>query len=257
MADCMYGVMVGHHHGVGWVSNTTRLAMQLAAEAKYNLNPYGLTVVTGRHTPPPVAGTASTRRATALALDATGSVQSLRKLGIDTQDDTQWLGGGPTWSYVGLALGEAASGLTIDEALEPTRRTIENHRTRLADWWNLVGLTAGPDWPMPGYPWITSHYGFALPTWYLPYILSGQKSDIAHGSLTFGPLYQVPFVLPLLLPGTTGTVAAEAAGAAGTKFTVSLAFGTLSLPAGGLVVNSVAYPHAFALAAGESISWSG
>ncbi len=101
-----------------------------------------------------------------------------------------------------------------------------------------------------------SHYGFALPTWYLPYVLSGQTSDIANGSLTFAPLYPVPFVLPLLLPGTTGTVTAQSAGAAGTTFTVALAFGQLSLPAGGLVVNGVPYPHAFALAAGNSVQWT-
>jgi hypothetical protein len=102
-----------------------------------------------------------------------------------------------------------------------------------------------------------SHYGFALPTWYLPYVLSGQKSDIAHGSLEFAPLYAPPFVLPLLLPGTTGTVAAQPDVTSGTTFTVSIAFGQLTLPAGGLVVNGVPYPRSFALASGDSVSWTG
>ena len=98
-----------------------------------------------------------------------------------------------------------------------------------------------------------SHYGFALPTWYLPYVLSGQQTDIAHGSLTFDPLYPVPYTMPVLLPGTTGSIAATA----GTKttYTLSLAFGSLSLPSGGLVVSGSACPQPFTIAAGESISW--
>jgi hypothetical protein len=169
MADCLYGAMVGHHNGLGWVSNSSRLSMQLAAEAKYNLNPYGLTVITGRHEPPPmVAGHSAaipspSLRAALVASDATGSSAALSRLGLDTQDDVQWLGGGPTWSYVALALGEEASGLSIEQALEPTRRTIENHRTRLADWWNLVGITSGADWPLPGYPFVTR--------WVVPVVL--------------------------------------------------------------------------------------
>ena len=71
------------------------------------------------------------------------------------------------------------SGLTVDAALEPTRRTVgegqlvlfmrcaifdrlrqstsssENFRTRLHDMWNFVGITSGSDWPLPGYPYIT------------------------------------------------------------------------------------------------------
>lgn len=98
-----------------------------------------------------------------------------------------------------------------------------------------------------------SHYGFALPTWYLPYALSGQDTDIAHGSLTFAPLFPVPYAVPVLLPGTTGTLTASAGPA--TKYTLTLAFGQLSLPAGGLVVSGKAYPAAFAIGPGESVSW--
>ena len=84
-------------------------------------------------------------------------------------------------------------------------------------------------------------------------MLSGQQTDVAHGSLSFAPLFPVPYAVPVLLPGTTGTLTASAG--PNPKYTLSLAFGQLSLPAGGLVVSGSAYPHAFALAAGESVSW--
>jgi hypothetical protein len=47
-------------------------------------------------------------------------------------------------------------------------------------------------------------------------------------------------------------VARDAAGG----ITVSLAFGSLTLPAGGLVVDGVPYPGAVALTKGQSVSWS-
>ena len=55
MADCLYGQQVALAHGLGWLLPTEMISQHLAAEAKYNLNDYGLTVVTGRHTPPPEA----------------------------------------------------------------------------------------------------------------------------------------------------------------------------------------------------------
>jgi uncharacterized protein (DUF608 family) len=53
MADALYGQQVALAHGLGWLLPTEMISQHLAAEAKYNLNDYGLTVVTGRHTPPP------------------------------------------------------------------------------------------------------------------------------------------------------------------------------------------------------------
>ena len=105
---------------------------------KYNGNPYGFTVLTGRHEPPPAAaqeeegsvvfpgsradmssntkmmrlttGTTlagqSNEHATggASAAALSGSQQSILPasfgLTVDTQDDVIWLGGAPTWSYL-------------------------------------------------------------------------------------------------------------------------------------------------------------
>ncbi len=38
MGDCLYGQVVGHHHGLGWLMPQEQLAQHLAAELKYNGN---------------------------------------------------------------------------------------------------------------------------------------------------------------------------------------------------------------------------
>ncbi len=43
--------------GLGWFVNTSMLSSQLAVEQKYNGNPYGFTVLTGRTSPAPLANT--------------------------------------------------------------------------------------------------------------------------------------------------------------------------------------------------------
>lgn len=57
--------------------------------------------------------------------------------------------------------------------------------------------------------------------------------------------------LPALLAGVTGTIACDAAG----KFTLALAFGSLSLPPGGLVAGGRAFAGAVELGPGDSVSW--
>ena len=52
------------------------------------------------------------------------------------QEDSVWMNGPPTWTYLSLALG------TPDEAAwEPLKRMSENFRMRLRDMWNLRALT--------------------------------------------------------------------------------------------------------------------
>ena len=55
MADSLYGQVVASAHGLGLLLDAGDMAAHLAAELKYNGNRFGLTVVTGRHTPPPIA----------------------------------------------------------------------------------------------------------------------------------------------------------------------------------------------------------
>lgn len=172
MADCLYGVMLALHNGLGWVVPPARVATHLASEVKYNRNAYGFTVVTGRTgteavrpaaaaAGPRVAAAAAARRAVGLPPTEPTSL----KAAVDDTNDVVWEGGAPTWSYLQLKLGN----ISVDEALAPTRDSTENFRTRLADWWNLVGITTsgnasaagwGPDGV--GLPYVTSHYGFLL-----------------------------------------------------------------------------------------------
>jgi len=246
MPDCMYGQMLALEHGLGYlVDDPAKLSQQLAAEVKYNQNQYGFTVLTGRSSPPPLKQAARSSPRLARVLD------SLLGLGVDTRDDVDWLGAAPTWSFIALWLGE----VDVDTALEPTRLTVENFRTRLADWWNLVGITTSGDWgnnnTQNGMPYVTSHYGFLLPDYHLFYALTGQATDIPSGKLSFAPKYPCPYTLPLLLAGTTGTVSCSGTA----SYSVNIAFGALNLPAGGLSVSGSVYPGKVALTAGQSVSW--
>jgi len=268
MTDCLYGQMLALHHGFGWMLPQTQVAQHLAAEMAYNGNPYGFTVQTGRHTPPPASRDTSLRqrqlRKVRRCLSPPHGLVNppppypppplfhwSAQFGIDTQDDTNWQGAAPTWSYLSVALGSAS----LDAALDPVRRSTENWRSRLNDFWNIAGITTSGDWGGEndnGQPYITSHYGFLLPNYYLLPALTGQQTDVVGGSLTFSPRYPCPYTLPLLLAGTTGTISC----AAGPTYTVAIAFGTLSLPAGGLSISGSTYPGgAIALQAGQSVSW--
>eukprot|EP00698_Gefionella_okellyi_P024626 TRINITY_DN8763_c0_g1_i1.p1 TRINITY_DN8763_c0_g1~~TRINITY_DN8763_c0_g1_i1.p1 ORF type:complete len:1014 (+),score=226.22 TRINITY_DN8763_c0_g1_i1:103-3144(+) len=248
MADCLYGAMLAQHNGFGWVVDPSYFSKHLTAELKYNGNDYGLSVVTGRHTPPPVEQVRSkTPRQQMLErlLSRFGQV-----VGQDGQDDVDWEGAGPDWSYMQLMLGQ----MSVEEALEPARKSVENFRSRLNDAWNIVGITTSGNWGdenANGQPYVTSHYGFLLTHYYLAYALSGQQSSIAHGELKFSPVYHAPYRVPLLLPGTTGTVSRETDG----TIRVELAFGSLRLPAGGLIVDDNAYPYQVNLLGGEAVTW--
>lgn len=93
--------------------------------------------------------------------------------------------------------------------------------------------------------------GFLLTDYYLLPVLTGQQTDIPGGQLSFSPLYPCPYTLPLLLAGTTGTVTCSGTAA----YNVTLAFGSLSLPAGGLSVSGSSYPGVVNLGPGQSVAW--
>jgi hypothetical protein len=268
MADCLYGQQVALAHGLGWLLPQEMISSHLAAEAKYNLNAFGLTVVTGRHTPPPEIeeneraifamaaehGDEVAIRKTKKATEKREFMRSVRERG-DGQDDAIWMGGAPTWSTIALALGAAGpAGGNVSAALEPTRRELENYRSRLHSLWDLTGLSTTDDWgadSVNGQPFCTSHYGFLLPAYYLAGTLANMTVNIPAGTLSFAPLYPCPFALPFGLVGREGSVSCDASG----TYTLSLAFGSLSLPAGGLSVNGKAYANAVSLTGGQSVSW--
>ena len=119
MADCLYGQVVAHHHGLGWLMPEQQLTSHLQAELKYNGNPYGLTVVTGRHEPPPM--NRSLYNAPTLRQQQAYPMMEYwsNRLGVDTQDDTCWMGAGPDWSYLAITLGtQGPTGTNLTAALD-------------------------------------------------------------------------------------------------------------------------------------------
>ena len=90
-----------------------------------------------------------------------------------------------------------------------------------------------------------------LTDYYLVYALSGQQLNLPAGTLSFAPLFACPTSLPFGLIGGEGTISCDAAGA----WTLSLAFGNLTLPPGGLSAGGRAYAGAVALGKGGSVTW--
>jgi non-lysosomal glucosylceramidase len=276
MGDCLYGQMLAHHLGLGWLADPAMVAAHLAAELRFNGDPHGIKVVTGRHTPPPLdARTPHTRAGLSDDMPVTLTpprtwsrrleqgwdrmVALSQQSGIDTQDDVIWLGAAPDWSYLQIAVaGKSgpwnASALTA--ALAPAAAQLTHYRDTLRDLWNIVGIIGAADWPgddlLRSMPYVTSHYGFVMTDYYLLPLLAGQQVDMPHGRLSFAPVYPCPFSVPLLLVNTTGIVACDK----NNVLSVEIAFGMLRLPAGGLSVSGRTYRDAVNLSPGQRVTWS-
>jgi hypothetical protein len=221
--DSLYGQMLGHHFFGDFSVGTAFLETHLAHEWDRNQDLYGM-----------------------------------RVLNDPIQEDSIWMNGPPTWSYLQLALGT----LNHTAALEPFRRMSENFRSRLRDQWNLRALThtdgsaPDPETTRPielGAPREQGHYGFMLTDLFLLPLLGGQAVDMASAGvqLSFRPRFPPPYALPLLILAVEGSVHASVDG----SFTVAVAFGVLDLHAGGLAVDGVVCPGPVKLTAGQSISW--
>jgi len=221
--DSLYGQMLGHHHLQNFSIDASFLSEHLAYEWKRNQDKYGM-----------------------------------RVLNDPVQEDSIWMNGPPTWTYLQLAMGK----LPREQAMEPFKRMSENFRTRLRDQWNLRALTH-TDGSMPnpettraielGAPREQGHYGFMLTDLFLIPLLSGQIVDMASSGvqLQLNPMYPAPYTMPVLISGVEGSISATAGG----KFTLAVAFGKLELHAGGLVVAGKPCAKAVSLEAGQSISW--
>jgi len=253
MSDALYGQEIALHLGLGWLFDQGSLSKHLDAELQYNGDAFGLKTITGRHKPPPYL---FSKKAHKLA-------SPLGSFNPDTEDDVIWEQAAPTWSSVRLALLKAGQApftplppAAITSALEPTRKQLENVRSRLNDLWNFAGIYTGDDWGedgVCGMPFVTAHYGFTMVDFYLLTALTGQQMNLAGNSafLSFDPVYPCPYTLPVLLQGTEGTLVCEEAD----TFTLSIKFGKLDLPQSGLRANGKVYTLPVALRAGQSITW--
>jgi non-lysosomal glucosylceramidase len=155
--------------------------------------------------------------------------------------DGVWQMGSPNWATLNLHLGTS-----VQEALSQPKKSLENWRSILRDLWNVPGVADQES----GLPSVTSHYGYYMSAWHLLLALAGQQADLPNSNLAFLPKLDVPFSVPLLLPGVVGLVH----GAADGHFEVQLSAGELQLQS--LSVAGCAHPGVAQLTAGKSVTWS-
>lgn len=222
--DSLYGQMLAHHNfGELAFNNSQQLWDHLDYEWKQNQDQFGM-----------------------------------RVLNHPIQEDSIWMNGPPTWSYLELLQGK----LSMEEALEPLKRMSENIRTNLRDTWNLRALlhtqTAKRDIDK-GKPMEQGHYAFMLTDLFLLPLLSGMRVDMANAfsehRLEIVPMFKPPFTLPIMLSGCEASLQARQANGA-ISFTLTVAFGRLRLPAGGLRVCGQSRPEAIFLREDDSLTWS-
>ena len=225
MADALYGAVIAGGLGLGALAPPQQMAAHLRAELARNYDPHGFVCITGRPRPPPD--------------------------GQHPDDTKLWQQAGPDWSSLALQLGSAPNATA---ALDPAFRQLDNWRSRLRSLWNLAGITSAEDAADPqlsALSYCTAHYGFALTAYWLVPSLSGQVLNLPAGRLSFAPVLPCPYRLPVLAAGLAGTLECGAGGA----LSLSLAFGALELPAGGLSAGGRACSSAVSLGPGEAVSW--
>jgi non-lysosomal glucosylceramidase len=219
-ADALYGQVLAFTYGLGPLYNTSTMQKHLDSEARLADTPYGLRMLTGRE---PLS---------------------------NPQDNSIWMGGSQDWSVLNLWLN-----VNPDVAFTQSAKGLNNVRQTLNDQWNTHGLYASDGYGIGGKPWCTSHYGFHMVLWHLPFAVSGQYTDLPKGVLEFSPKLQPPFTLPVLIPNTFGSISATPLSNGQTSYTLTLVIGNLSLNE--LAINNVKYPGSVKITAGESVHWSG
>ena len=237
--DSLYGQMLAHHNfGTFSYNNESQLWQHLDYEWQQNQDIYGM-----------------------------------RVLSNPIQEDSIWMNGPPTWTYLQLSR-ITKPGTNLTAAFEPFKRMSENFRTRLRDQWNLRALTHTQTEGTAlehGAPREQGHYGFMMTDQYLLPLLSGVRADLeitedqndvgastVNWRLLVDPvLYAPPFELPVLLAGFFGTISADAADQGVVALTLTAAFGSVELPPNSLVVcGQAANTNGWVnLTAGKSFQW--
>jgi non-lysosomal glucosylceramidase len=219
-ADALYGQVLAFTYGLGPLYNISTMQKHLDSEARLADTPYGLRMLTGRE---PLT---------------------------NPQDNSIWMGGSQDWSVLNLWFN-----VNPDSALIQSAKGLNNVRQTLNDQWNTHGIYASDGYGVGGKPYVTSHYGFHMVLWHLPFAISGQYTDLSKGVLLFSPKLQPPFILPVLIPNTFGSISATPLSNGQTSYTLALAVGNLTLNQ--LAIDNVKYPGSVKLTAGQSVQWSG
>jgi non-lysosomal glucosylceramidase len=218
--DALYGQVLAFTYGLGPLYNITAMQQHLDSELRLADTPYGLRMLTGRE---PLTS---------------------------SQDNTIWMGSSQDWSVLNIWLG-----MDPDDVLTQSEKSLNHVRVTLNDQWNTHGIYAGDGYGAGGNPWNTAHYGFHMVLWHLPFAISGQYTDLVKGVLLFSPKQRPPFMLPVLIPNTFGSISANPLSNGQTSYTLTLSVGNLSLNQ--LAINGVQYPGSVKLTAGQSVEWSG
>jgi non-lysosomal glucosylceramidase len=218
--DALYGQVLAYTYGLGPLYNITIMKKHLESEVRLADTLYGLRMLTGRE---PLT---------------------------NPQDNSIWMGASQDWSVLNLWFN-----MESESALMQSKKSLNHVRQILNDQWNVHGLYAGDGYGIGGKPWVTSHYGFHMVLWHLPFALSGQYTDLSKGILTFSPKLRSPFILPVLIPNTFGSISATPIANDQSSYTLTLLIGNLTLTE--LSINNVQYPGSVNLTAGQSIQWSG
>jgi len=110
-----------------------------------------------------------------------------------------WMGGSPDWTALNLQLNQPFA-----YSMSQAEKVMRHWRETLNDLWNIHGLMFSTGLGYDGLPWCTSHYGFHMVLWHIPFAVSGQDFSMVNQSLTFAPKVQQPLKLPVLIPKTYG-----------------------------------------------------
>jgi len=164
-------------------------------------------------------------------------------------DNAIWMGGSPDWSTLRIHLGE-----DYEDAMAHSEKALNNWRLVLNDQWNVHGLVAGQGYYFDGMPWCTSHYGFHMVLWHLPFAVSGQQYSALSKSLSFNPKgMKSPYTVPLLIPNIYGFLAVSDG-----YYSLSISRATVPLVLESLSVDGVLYPYingTLTLLTGDMVKW--
>jgi hypothetical protein len=218
--DALYGQVLAFTYGLGPLYNISIMQKHLDSEARLADTPYGLRMLTGRE---PLT---------------------------NPQDTSIWMGGSQDWSVLKLWLNTDS-----DSALTQSKKGLNHVRQTLNDQWNTHGLYGADEYGIGGKPWVTSHYGFHMVLWHLPFAMSGQYTDLSKGVLLFSPRLPSPFNLPVLIPNVFGSINSMPLSNGQSSYTLTLSIGNLSLKT--LAINNVEYPGSVNITAGQSVHWTG
>lgn len=218
--DALYGQVLAFTYDLGLLYDKATMLKHLQSEVRLADTPYGLRMLTGRE---PLT---------------------------NPQDNSIWMGASQDWSVLNLWLG-----MDADSALSQAAKGMQVFRSTLNDQWNVHGLYGADEYGIGGKPWITSHYGFHMVLWHLPFAISGQRVDLSQKSLFFSPKVKAPYTLPVLIPKIFASLTASSISAEQSLYTFTLLIGNLSLDV--LAVNDVNYPGTVNLVAGQSVHWIG